>query len=263
MNTSIEDFVEKFPTKEMTFLEICKEFLELIEEEQVNKFEKAGALIGESIMKDKLIHVIGTGGHTNLPAYDMFYRAGGFVPINYIIPIGAHYGAASATHGMRIERTPGYMRQVIDYYRVKKDDLAIVFNNIGINAGCIDAALECKEREATVIGVGGSPWQKTIPKDHYTRHPSKKNLMEIADLFIDDCNPVGDTVMRIDDFDRPFAPITTITDGYIVRRMEIEAVKYLLDNDFTPPMWMSANVVGGDEANEEYIDKYYNRVKHL
>ena len=34
--------------------------------------------------------MIGTGGHTDIPAYDMFYRAGGLVPVNYIIPI-EHY----------------------------------------------------------------------------------------------------------------------------------------------------------------------------
>ncbi|GAI50385.1 unnamed protein product, partial [marine sediment metagenome] len=49
-----------------------------------------------------------------------------------------------------------------------------------INAGTIDSALECKERGATVIGVGSSIWQEDIPMDHYTRHKSKKNLMDIV-----------------------------------------------------------------------------------
>ncbi|MCK4240897.1 MAG: sugar isomerase domain-containing protein [Candidatus Atribacteria bacterium] len=248
---------------EKSFLDICKEFLEKIEREQTENFKKAGKVIGDRIMQGEIIHVIGTGGHANLPAYDMFYRSGGLVPINFIFPLGAHYGAAPATHGMRIERTPGYMRQVIDYHRIKKGDVVIIFNNIGVNAATIDAALECKERGATVISVGGSPWQREIPKDHYTRHPSRKNLMDIADLFIDDYNPVGDNVIKIEGFDRTIAPISQVTDSYIVRRIEIEAVKYMVSEGFTPPVWVSANTVGGDEANKKYQEEYYYRVKYL
>lgn len=110
------------------FLELCKEYLERIEREQASNFRKAGELIGARIMAGKIIHVIGTGGHTNLPAYDMFYRSGGLCAVNFIVPLGAHYGAAAATHGMRIERTPGYMRQVIDYHRIVRDDVCIIFN---------------------------------------------------------------------------------------------------------------------------------------
>lgn len=263
MKDYVENFVEQFPSDEMSFLEISKKFLDFIEEHQADNFEKAGELIGESFMEDRLVHVVGTGGHTNIPAYDMFYRAGGFVPINYIIPAGAHYGTVAARHGMRIERTPGYMRQVIDYHQVKEGDVAVVFNNIGVNAASVDAGLELQDKGATVIAVCGSPWAEEIPEDHKTRHPSNKNLKDLADLFIDDYNPVGDTVMAKEGFDRTFAPITTITDGYVVRRIEGETVDYLMEQDFTPPMWMSANVIGGDEANQDYVDEYYNRVKFL
>ena len=246
-----------------TFIEICIEFLEKIEKEQADNFKEAGKAMGDAIMADKLVHVIGTGGHTHLPAYDLFYRAGGLAAISFIPAIGALYGVAGATHGMRIERTPGYMNRVIDYYRVAKGDVAIVFNNIGVNAATIDAALECKKKEAYTIGVAGAPWMKGIPKDHFTRHPSKKNLMDIVDLFIDDYNPIGDSVIEIDGFDRPFAPISGVTDSFIVRRMEIEAVKYMVNKGFEPPVYMSANCVGGDEANEKLIDKYFNRIKQL
>lgn len=247
----------------LKFLELCKEYLERIEKEQAENFKKAGELVGDRIMEGGIIHAIGTGGHTNLPAYDLFYRSGGLCAVNFIVPLGAHYGAAAATHGMRIERTPGYMRQVIDYYRVGKDDVCIIFNNIGVNAATIDAALECKERGAKVIGVAGSPWQEGIPKGHYTRHPSNKNLRDIVDVFIDDYNPIGDNVITIEGFDRTIAPISQMTDSYIVRRIEIEAVEYMVSKRFTPDVWVSANTVGGDEANAAYQEKYYNKIKLL
>ena len=258
-----KSFPRNYPMKGKKFLEICQEFLDKIEEGQAKNFKEAGKIIGDRIREGGIVHAIGTGGHTCLPAYDMFYRAGGLVPINYVIPVGALYGAAGATHGMRIERTPGYMSQVIDYYRVKKGDVALIFNNIGVNAATIDAALACKEKEATIIGVGGSVWQEEIPKGHYTRHPSNKNLKDMVDLFIDDYNPVGDAVMEIEGFDRAIAPISNVTDAYIVRRIEIEAITYMVDKGFTPPVWVSANTLGGDEANKKYQDEYFYKIKLL
>jgi len=79
--------------------------------------------------------------------------------------------------------------------------------------------------------VGGSVWQEEIPKGHYTRHPSNKNLKDIVDLFIDDYNPVGDSVIELEGFDRAIAPISNVTDSYIVRRIEIEAINTCLIRD--------------------------------
>lgn len=249
--------------EDRSFFEICVEFLERIEKEQGDRFKKAGQMMGECIMQDHLVHVVGTGGHTNLPPYDMFYRAGGLSAVNFVPALGALYGPVQATYGMRVERTPGYMTQVIDYYRVGKGDVAIVWNNIGVNAATIDAALACKEKGAYTIGVAGSPWMDSIPKDHYTRHPSRKDLRDIVDLFIDDYNPVGDSVVEVEGFDRPFGPISGVTDMYIARRLDIEAIKYMVGKGFEPPVYMSANRVGGDEANAKLIEKYFNRIKLL
>jgi uncharacterized phosphosugar-binding protein len=246
-----------------SFYQITLEYLEKIEKEQAGNFKKAGAAIGDAIMADKLIHVVGTGGHTNIPAYDMFYRAGGFAAVNFVPALAALYGTVPATYGMRTERLPGYMECAIDYYRMEKGDVAIVFNNIGVNAGSIDACLACKKRNVYTIGVASTIWQREIPMDHITRHPSKKNMMDIVDLFIDDYNPIGDSVMETAGFDRPFAPISGVTDAYIVRRMEIDAVEYMVGTGFTPPIYMSANRVGGDEMNKKLIDKYFNRIKLL
>jgi len=248
---------------EKTFLDISIEYLKKIEDGQAENFKTAGEKIGDALIADRLIHVVGTGGHTNIPAYDRFFRAGGFAAINFIPAAAAMYGLVPATYGMRTERLPGYMQQVIDYYRVSKGEVAIVFNNVGVNAGTIDAAMACKEKGAYTIGVAGSPWQDGIPKDHHTRHPSRKNLRDVVDLCIDDYNPIGDSVMETEGFDRPFAPISAITDAYIVRRMEIEAIKYMVAKGHTPPVLMSANREGGDQANTALIDKYFNRVKLL
>ncbi|HEB31725.1 MAG TPA: sugar isomerase domain-containing protein [Spirochaetes bacterium] len=254
------DFFEKYPAQGISYIDICKEFLDEIESRQKENFKKAGLMIGDRIMEDEVIFAVGCGGHSYIPPMDMFCRAGSLVPINATLDAST----TTITGGFRgvfLERVPGYMKALLQYFRLKKDDVVIIFNNVGVNAMTIDAAEECKRLGAKTIGVAGSPWQDKTPADHPSRHPSGKNLKDMVDIYIDDYNPVGDAVLNIEGLDVPLAPISSITDGYIVRRIEIEAVKHMISKGFDPPVWVSANVQGGDAINEEYIKKYYNKVK--
>ncbi len=257
-----KEWPRNYPVSDKTILEISIEFLTEIEKRQAENFKKAGKILGEKIMKGGLIKLVGTGGHSYIPALDMSARAGGLVTVDPTLDIST----SSMTGGLRsirLERVVGYFRALMDYFQVKKDDVVIIFSNVAVGAAPIDAALECKERGAIVIGIGSSIWQDDIPIDYRLRHPSKKNLRDIVDLFIDDYNPVGDTVLELEGLDAPICPISTITDAYIVRRIEEESIKYMLSKGFKPPIWMSGNRVGGDEANAKYEAEYLSRVKML
>jgi len=61
---------------------------EQIEKEEQQAIDRAADLMAEAIERDHLIHVIGPGGHSNIGAYEMFYRAGGLVPVNAILDPG-------------------------------------------------------------------------------------------------------------------------------------------------------------------------------
>jgi uncharacterized phosphosugar-binding protein len=43
----------------------------------------------------------------------------------------------------------------------------------------------------------------------------------------------------------------------------IETAKNLISKGIDPPIFMSGNMPGGDEANKNLIDKYIPKVKHL
>jgi uncharacterized phosphosugar-binding protein len=254
------EFHEKYPMGEKSYLDICKEFLEEIEEREKVNLQKAGVMIAERIMEGEVVYAVGCGGHSYIPPMDMFCRAGSLVPISATLDVST----TTTTGGFRsvfLERVPGYMKALLQYFRIEKNDVVIIFNNVGMNAMTIDAALECRRIGAATIGVAGSPWQEGLPPDHPIRHPSGKNLKDLVDVCIDDYNPVGDAVLTIEGMDVPMAPISTITDGYIVRRMEIEAVRHMIGRGYKPPIWVSANLPGGDETNQGYIDEYYDKVK--
>lgn len=239
-----------------------KENLERVEREQLANIKKAAELMFDAIKNDRLIHVYGGGGHTTLPVGEMFFRAGGLCNINPIMePALSVFN--QALKYLELERTENFGRAIVKYYDLKKDDLLIIFHNIGINPATIDAADEAKKRGVRIVAVSSSYWQKEIPQGFAIRHSSGKNLFDFADVCIDDYNPVGDTAVKFDSFDTPIAPVSNIVDFYIAHRLEIETVALCLERGVEPPVWKSANVPGGDEANRRYIEKYKPRVKML
>jgi uncharacterized phosphosugar-binding protein len=233
-----------------------------VTEEQGENIEKAAALMADAIEADKLINVYGGGGHTTLVMGEMFFRAGGLCNINPIMETGLSVFNQAGKY-LALERCVNYGRSIMEYYDLQKDDLLIIFHNIGINAATIDAAEKAKECGATIIAVSSSCWQDEMPADHFIRHPSGKNLFDIADVCIDDYNPVGDSITNVPGFDPPIAPVSNIVDFTIAHLLEIETIRQCVERGVTPPVWCSANEPGGDEKNAAYLKKYKPLIKSL
>jgi len=236
--------------------------LELVNETQQENIKKAASLMADAIAEDRLINVYGGGGHTTLVMGEMFFRAGGLCNINPIMETALSVFNQAKKY-LELERCVNFGSAVMKYFNLKEGDVLIIFHNIGINASTIDAALEAKKRGAKIIAVSSSYWQKEMPEDHFIRHPSKKNLFDLADVCIDDFNPVGDAVINVPGFDTPIAPISNIVDFYIAHLLEIETVRQCVERGIEPPVWRSANEPGGDEYNKRYLEKYDSRIKLL
>lgn len=236
--------------------------LEKVNKTQGDNIKAAGKLLADAIEQDRLIHVYGGGGHTTLAMGEIFFRAGGLANINPIMETGLSVFNQALKY-LELERTVNYGRAIMKYYDLQKDDVLIIFHNIGINAATIDAADEARKAGAKIIAVSSSHWQNEMPADHFIRHPNGKNLFDYADVCIDDFNIVGDAVVNIPGFDTPIAPVSNIVDFYIAHRIEIEAVSQCVERGIIPPIWSSANAPGGDEKNAAYLKKYRPRIKML
>lgn len=247
---------------ERKYWDIIKQNIEKINAEQVDNIKKAACLMSDAIEGDKLINVYGGGGHTTLCMGEMFFRAGGLSNINPLMETGLSVFNQALKY-LEFERTVNYGAAIIRYYDLKKDDLLIIFHNIGINPATIDAAEEAKKRGVKIVAVSSGIWQKEMPEDHFIRHPNGKNLFDYADVCIDDYNPVGDAVINVEGFDTPIAPISNIADFYIAHLLEIYTVEECVKRGIVPPCWTSANAPGGDEKNAALLQKYGPRVKML
>lgn len=225
---------------------------------------KAAGVMADAIARDELIHVIGPGGHSNMASEEVLWRAGGLVPINAILDPGTNliHGAKRSNY---IERTPGYAQRVLDAYRVgkKPGEVIVIANAYGINAMCIDTALEAKNRAMITIGVTSSEFAKKLPKDHPSRHPSGRNLHEEVDYFLNCHLPYGDAVVEVEGCAQKTGPTATFCNIFTMNLLVIETVKALVARGVKPPLWVSANLPGGDEKNRQNEERYFGRIKHL
>jgi len=250
--------------KEFSFFkENIINILTKIEREEEN-IKKAADIMAKSINQDKIIHVIGTGGHSNMGAEEMFYRAGGLIPINAILDAGINliHGAKRTT---TIERTAGYGVKVMDAYNIGKTtgEVIIIINACGINTMTIDVALEARKRDMISIGITSTTFATLVPKGHPSRHPTNKNLHELVDVFINNHQPIGDAVVEIEGAEQKVGPVSTICNSFVIQLLVIETVKKIIELGKKPLIWKSANMPGGDEANREYFEEYSKRIKHL
>lgn len=244
------------------YYEAVVSVLRAIEEQEKASIDRAAAVLAEKIAEDRLIHVIGPGGHSNMAVEEVLWRAGGLAPVNGILDAGTNL-----IHGAKrsniIERTPGYAKGVLDAYGVGAGDVLVIVNAYGINAMTIDCALECKKRGVTSVAITSDSFAKTVPKDAPARHPSGLNLYEIADIYINNHLPLGDAVVEIEGMEQKMGPTSTFANSFTINLLMIRTAEKLLAMGIQPPVWTSANLPGGDELNKRYEEKYFPRVKHL
>ena len=230
----------------------------------IELIQRASRVVAESIAKEEPVHIIGPGGHSNMAAEEVLWRAGGLAPINAILDPGTNL-----IHGAKrsnvIERTPGYAVKVLDAYRVggKPGEVIVIANAYGVNAMCIDTVLEAKKRKMVTIGITSRSFADVLSKDHPSRHPSGKNLYQEVDYFLNCHLPYGDAVVEIKGCLQKTGPTSTFCNAFTINVLMIETVKRLVEMGVQPPLWMSANLPGGDEANRSLEDKYIPRIKHL
>ena len=199
-----------------------------------------------------------------MAAEEVLWRAGGLAPVNAILDAGTNliHGAKRSNH---IERTPGYAQSVLDAYRVglTPGEVIIIVNAYGINAMCIDTVIEAKNRKMITIAITSRAFADRLPKEHPSRHPSGKNLYQEADHFINCHLPFGDAIIEIEGCRQKTGPTSTMCNVFAINLLMIETVKQLIDLGVEPPLWMSANLPGGDEANRRLEEKWMPRIKHL
>jgi uncharacterized phosphosugar-binding protein len=224
--------------------------------------ERVGGLFADVIARDRLIYVFGTGGHSYMAAEEMTWRAGGLAAVHPVLDPGVSLGFG-ARRSTAVERTAGYARAVLGTYPITAEDILLIVNAWGINACTIDAALWAAERGITTVAITSPSFARQIPADHPARHPTGRNLADVADHVIDCRMPLRDAVLQFATLAQWVSPVSTILVAFVIEMLVGETVRRLLERGVMPPVWTSANIPGGDEANRGLVERYSPRIRWL
>jgi uncharacterized phosphosugar-binding protein len=245
-----------------TYLKSISALLHRIDEEETSAIDAAASLLADQIANDRLIWIYGPGGHSNLAAQEIFFRAGGLMHVSAILDEGTLL-SNGALRSMAIERTPGYGRIVIENTGIGAGDLLILVNAYGINAALIDAALVAHERGVLTIGISSRAHATETSPEHPARHPSRSNLHDIVDVAIDTKVAIGDAVVELPNITEKVGAVSTFANAFTLNLLVLRTLELVTERGIVPPIWRSGNAPGGDEANERFLGEFRSRVPWL
>jgi uncharacterized phosphosugar-binding protein len=242
----------------MDYLETAIRLLQEIRQQQGDAIEKAARVMADAIQAGHLIYAFGPT-HAGILAQELFYRAGGLVPVNPILPPGLTTDVRPVTLTSRLERMPGLGTQIIAETPIEARDVLIVHSVSGRNAAAVEVAQAARQRGAYVIALTSLEYSKSVQP----RQAGQPRLFETADLVLDDRAPVGDAVVELPGLAQRAGPISTVTGAAILNAVVVRVAELLLARTGDTPVFMSANLDGGDEHNRRWLEHYRGRLTYL
>jgi len=244
--------IEEYQTK-------INEIINNIVSNEARNIDKAGDLLAEAYAEDRLIHIFGAGGHSAIGAMEIFWRAGGLTKVNAMFPAGTNIISANPTTA----KMTGLAPYILNYYEVKEGDPLILVNFYGLNPIAVDVAMEAKKRNIKLVTVNSHGFAHIVPKDFKWRHPSKKNIHDLADVAVDNHVPYPDAVLKVKGIEETITPTATIATCFTLNCIMSETIRKLAAKGVKPEIWISNNIPGCDEHNNPLVDKYRHRIHHL
>ncbi|MDN7246179.1 SIS domain-containing protein [Planococcus shenhongbingii] len=240
-----------------SYFEKVRERLALVEEQEKAVMMKAAGKVATAIQHGGIIQLFGCG-HSHILAEEVFYRAGGLVPVKpvFIEPLMLHEGAVRSS---QLERSSDYAEDLLEQQDFRPEDVVFVMSTSGRNPVPIDFALAARDKGAFVIGLTSLEYANSQP----SRHQSGKHLHDAADLVIDNHSVTGDAVLKAENVKVPFGPTSTVVGSVILNAIFAEAIQQMADNHFEPPIFLSGNIDGTDDHNNRLIEKYRERIAAL
>lgn len=240
------------------YLNNLKNVLEQVHQTQADALEQGAQMLCDATMNDHSIFTFGCS-HAMLVALEMYYRSGGMATINPVRAPGLCLDIDPATMTSEMERLPGYGKLIIDNQPIKKGDVVIIHSVSGRNIVPVDAAIRCQEIGAKVIALTNMAYSSS----QKSRHPSGKRLFEVADLVLDNCGCPGDGSLVIVGLPERVGPTSTAIGAAMLNAMMCRTVELIAKSGGIPPVFMSANVEGGDAHNKAMLDAYRDHIFYM
>jgi len=256
MNNLTNEGMDPIMHQAERYVEIVHQQLGSIRQSQWENIRMGGQWIGEALLNDRWFYTFGTG-HSRLLAEEVFHRAGG---LTRAVPIldPMIYFSAGAQNATDFERQEGAALKLLEDYPVGKGDVILVASNSGRNPLPIEMALHAREKGMKVIALLNANHAAAWP----SRHPSGKNLGDVADLVLDNAGIEGDAAIKMEGIPGRVAATSTITGAFLVNLLVVTAVATVQAGGGEPEIYISSNS-DGDAHNARLAEKYRHHIRHL
>jgi uncharacterized phosphosugar-binding protein len=225
---------------------------------QQETLQTAAIWIADALANDGVLYVFGAA-HAGIITEELTYRAGGLAPVSPIFVPGLTCDVRPLPLTSVLERIDGYALAAVKHIPIGAGDVVLVHSVSGRNAAPVEVALYAKQQGAKVIALTALDYSQSVSPRSSTGY----RLYEVADLVIDNGAPRGDAIVRLEGFPQPVAPVSTVLGTALVNAIVAEACAILLERGITPPVFMSANLDGGDAHNAKLMERYRGRVQYL
>jgi uncharacterized phosphosugar-binding protein len=155
-----------------------------------------------------------------------------------------------------LERDPSIARRLYDLARPAAADVFVIGSNSGVNGSVVELAQLVKGCGHRLIAI--TSFTQTAALE--SRHPSGGKLIDQADVALDNGAPYGDAVLPLPGGGTVCA-VSSITGVLLAQLVVAEVVRRLLAAGETPPIYLSANLPGGDDHNSVLEDRYAGRIR--
>lgn len=234
------------------------EVLQKVQRTQREAMLRAASEITSAILRGSGVFIFGCS-HASILAAEVFYRAGGLALINPIFAHGLTTDVRPITRTTEIERLEGYGTAILNTSPVRAGDVLIVHSVSGRNAVPVEMAIEAKARGVRVIALTSVEYASSVT----SRHSSGLRLHEVADVVLDNCGEPGDAIVEVPGLDQRTGPTSDVVGAAILHSVIAQVIESLIAEGLTPPVFVSANLEGGDEHNERILAEYGDRIHYL
>ncbi|MEP9384052.1 SIS domain-containing protein [Nocardioides sp. KR10-350] len=240
--------------------EVTRRLAEIDADVRSGGLDAALDLIVASLRDGGVLQAFGTG-HSQAFAMEIAGRAGGLIPTHAValrdlVLLGDR--DVSVLRGGTLERDETVVDDLFALYGFHPADVFLIASNSGVNGSIVGLALRAKAEGHPVIAVTSLEHTNAVAP----KHPSGRRLADVADVVLDNRAPYGDTTLALGD-GLGVGAVSSITAAYLAQLLTIGAAERIGASGEVPPLYISANVPGGDEHNDALKERYGERIAGL
>jgi len=240
------------------YFDAADKVLAAVRSTQTPNIERAAAAIAGALAAKNVWHFLDQG-HTG---EEFVGRTGGMIALNPIkIALDVHHQGALPSFRAGPNTAFDYVAYrkgdvpidfILDRCQIVAGDIMMIHSVSGSRGMPISLAIGAKARGAVVLAITSLTYSQSLQPVH----PSGKRLYEVADLVIDDCGPVGDTLLKLDGMDEDICASSGLSFVYIMWALEAEICALLTQRGISPHVYRNANLPGAQQVNERIVQQY-------